>query len=217
MEVGDGEEEVIHSVWLGGGEKSETIRRCQSTWPWLWVEWSESSAPYAQAMQMFPYFEQAVKAKNWAAASDLLRLYVLEEYGGIYLDCDVQVIRPHLLVRDLITCSTSNAVKIGLEDSANLCGAVIVAGKGNGFVRSLLHKYRSMNLDDTFGSTGVNGTTMLTRSAAETRAHVISAPAYAYHPIHFTKIKSMSFEQRERVALESGSTTLHHFEGSWVK
>jgi len=40
------------------------------------------------------WVEQAVQAKKWAFAADYIRLWVVYNYGGIYLDSDVEVIKP---------------------------------------------------------------------------------------------------------------------------
>ena len=40
------------------------------------------------------YFQEALAAKKWAFASDYARLKVLIEHGGVYMDTDVEVLRP---------------------------------------------------------------------------------------------------------------------------
>lgn len=40
------------------------------------------------------WVEQAVSAKKWAFAADYIRLYAVYNYGGIYLDSDVELLRP---------------------------------------------------------------------------------------------------------------------------
>lgn len=40
-----------------------------------------------------PWVEQACSAKKWAFAADYIRLYAVYNYGGIYLDSDVEVLK----------------------------------------------------------------------------------------------------------------------------
>ena len=40
------------------------------------------------------YVSEAYDAKKWAFVSDYARLAILYEYGGLYFDTDVELIRP---------------------------------------------------------------------------------------------------------------------------
>ena len=40
------------------------------------------------------YIQEAIGAKKWVKASDFLRMYYLYTEGGIYLDCDMEVLKP---------------------------------------------------------------------------------------------------------------------------
>jgi len=40
------------------------------------------------------WVEQAVNCKKWAFATDYIRFWVVYNYGGIYLDSDVEILRP---------------------------------------------------------------------------------------------------------------------------
>ena len=40
------------------------------------------------------FVRQAIEAKKWAFATDYIRLKVVYEYGGIYMDTDVELIKP---------------------------------------------------------------------------------------------------------------------------
>lgn len=40
------------------------------------------------------FFQEALASGNWVAASNYARCYALHKYGGIYLDVDIQIVRP---------------------------------------------------------------------------------------------------------------------------
>jgi len=40
------------------------------------------------------WVKQAVEAKKWAFATDYIRFWAIYNYGGIYLDCDVELLHP---------------------------------------------------------------------------------------------------------------------------
>lgn len=54
------------------------------------VEWSEKNFD----IDSFVWVREAVANKKYAFASDFIRLYVLEKYGGIYVDTDVECMKP---------------------------------------------------------------------------------------------------------------------------
>ncbi len=85
----------IHYCWFGGAEKSPTIKKCIDSWKrffpdWEIIEWNESNFDVNCNL----YVRQAYEAKKWAFVSDYARFYVLEKFGGLYFDTDVEVIRP---------------------------------------------------------------------------------------------------------------------------
>ena len=84
---------TIHYVWLGKGEQSETIKKCILSWKEHLPEydiklWDEDSFDISSAPQ---FVKDAYLNKKWAFASDYIRLWVLYNYGGIYLDTDTEV------------------------------------------------------------------------------------------------------------------------------
>lgn len=84
---------IIHYVWLGGGEPSDTIKMCIESWHKLLpdyeiMRWDELTYNLSQAPR---FVTECYHAKKWAFASDYIRLWVLNQYGGIYLDTDVEV------------------------------------------------------------------------------------------------------------------------------
>jgi|GEM_PF-133167 len=85
---------VVHYCWFGGASKPPEVRRCIESWRRVLpdcelVEWNESNIPTGD-----PYIEAALARGLWSKASNLVRLQVLREHGGIYLDTDVEVVRP---------------------------------------------------------------------------------------------------------------------------
>lgn len=90
---------IIHYVWVGG-EKPESVKKNVSHWKELcpdyeFIEWNEKNYDIKKNKYMY----QAYKLKKYGFFSDFLRLDVLYEMGGIYLDTDIEMIkRPDELV-----------------------------------------------------------------------------------------------------------------------
>ena len=58
---------------------------------WKMMRWDETSFDIAAAPL---YVRQAYEAKKYAFVSDYVRLWALEQYGGLYMDIDFEVFRP---------------------------------------------------------------------------------------------------------------------------
>lgn len=87
---------IIHYCWFGGKPKPELAQRCIKSWKkfcpdYELMEWNEGNFDISTAPL---YVRQAHEAGRWAFVTDFVRLKALTEMGGIYMDTDVEVIKP---------------------------------------------------------------------------------------------------------------------------
>lgn len=87
---------IIHYCWIGGAEMPELEQRCLASWKkympnWEYKRWDESNFDIAAAPL---YVQQAYESHKYAFVSDYVRLWALEQYGGLYMDVDFEVFRP---------------------------------------------------------------------------------------------------------------------------
>lgn len=100
---------IIHYCWFGGGQMPELVERCIASWhshmpEWEYRLWDEASLSQALSplkggedcwLEYMPqYVREAYEAKKYAFVSDYVRMWVLEQYGGLYMDVDFEVYRP---------------------------------------------------------------------------------------------------------------------------
>ena len=85
---------IIHWCWLSGDDYPPFILDCMETWAKLLPDY-EIKCWTAKDFNIHSvrFVEEAYNAKKWASASDYIRLYALYNYGGIYLDSDVRVLK----------------------------------------------------------------------------------------------------------------------------
>ena len=86
---------IIHYCWFGKNPLPKLAKQCIESWKkqcpdYQIKEWNESNSP----VHLFPFAEQALKAGKWAFVSDVIRLYALYTEGGVYMDTDVELIKP---------------------------------------------------------------------------------------------------------------------------
>ena len=86
---------AIHYCWFGRREKPPLAQKCMASWKrycpdFEIVEWNEDNFDLSQ----HPYLGWCGQRGQWAFLSDFARLLILKEHGGIYLDTDVELLRP---------------------------------------------------------------------------------------------------------------------------
>lgn len=87
---------ILHSVWFGNGKKNKIILKCEKSWKkycpdFKHYEWNEKNFDISTTPK---YVQDAYKNKKWAFISDYVRLWALNKYGGIYVDTDIEIIKP---------------------------------------------------------------------------------------------------------------------------
>ena len=87
---------IVHYCWFGKGELPQLAKDCIASWhrympEWQYVRWDESNFDISSAPL---YVRQAYETRKFAFVSDYVRLWALEQYGGLYMDVDFEVYRP---------------------------------------------------------------------------------------------------------------------------
>lgn len=85
---------TIHYFWFGKKEKTELIKRCIASWreksPELIIsEWNEENFD----ISAHPFTKRMYEENKFAFVADYARLAILEQYGGIYLDTDMELVK----------------------------------------------------------------------------------------------------------------------------
>ena len=71
------------------------VKKCIASWKRVLPDyeiicWDESNTPFKQ----IPILKVMYKRKKWAFIADYMRFYSLYFKGGIYLDTDIEMIKP---------------------------------------------------------------------------------------------------------------------------
>lgn len=131
-------EKKIHYIWLGGNELPKIAKKCIKSWKkfcpdYEIIRWDESNLNLDECK----YARQAYDAKKYAFASDFLRFDILFKEGGIYLDIDVELLKP-------LDNYLNNEVFSGFETELNVApGLIFGAEKGSSFVKEIIENYKN--------------------------------------------------------------------------
>ena len=134
---------VFHFVWLSTDWENEqplapsrVLRRIDS-WKRLHPNWSVVVWTNALIQQHFPtLYKSLSKIQTASWASNLVRYHVLASFGGVYLDTDIEPLRPlqsKLLISPFTVCERprdGGQCKLA-------CNAVIASPRGNTEIREV--------------------------------------------------------------------------------
>jgi len=126
---------VIHYCWFGQEPFPQEVRKCLTSWKkqmpdYEIIEWNTKNFD----VNMCDYTRQAFAAGKYAFVSDYARLYILYNHGGIYMDSDVESLKPldPLLVNKAFT---------GFESRDFLAPWIMASIKGHPMIKHFLDYY----------------------------------------------------------------------------
>lgn len=109
---------IIHYCWFGGNELPELAQKCIASWKkylpdYEIKEWNENNFN----LEICDYVKEAYDEKRWAFISDYVRFWALYNYGGLYFDTDVEVLKDMTeVIKDgpFMGCETDDKCAPGL-------------------------------------------------------------------------------------------------------
>lgn len=206
---------IIHYCWVGGKPKPQSVLYCIDSWrrccpDYEIREWNETNYDFTKN----EYMRQSYEAKKWGFVPDYARLDIVYEYGGIYLDTDVEMERSF----DRLL---ANECFFGFEDTGD--GEYFVnCGHGFGAVphHEAVKKARDLYDHLTFATESVNPiaspyyTTQALRLLGliqENRDQNISGvQIYASDVLCPKNFRTGKLNKTAR------TVSIHHFTASWV-
>lgn len=199
---------VIHYFWFGKAQKPPLIRKCIASWyqyhpDWEIKEWNETNYD----VNKIPYIREAYQQKKWAFVVDYARFDILNQYGGVSLDTDVEFLRPipeTLLDQEAFT---------GFETNDSVAPGLLYASiPGQSVVQKMVNAYEKT----VFGGTSVTVCDILTgilkasglksNNTAQTIDGVLILPneyfcCFDHETQHFN--------------ITQNTVSIHHYAASW--
>lgn len=203
---------VIHYCWFGGNPLPELAIKCIESWKkycpdYEIIEWNENNFN----IELNDYVKEAYQAKKWAFVSDVARLYALVNYGGIYMDTDVEV------VKSLDSLLGYEAVS-GFEAEKLFPTGLMACEKGQRLFVELLREYDKLHFIKSDGSFDL--TTNVTRIMNSCIKYGFKADNSLQTYNGFTLLPQDYLCPKDYSTGEIHSTentlAIHHFNGSWV-
>ena len=206
---------TIHYCWFGRNPLPEDAIMCINSWKkylpdYEIKEWNEDNFD----VYMIPYTAEAYAAKKYAFVSDFARFWILYNYGGLYFDTDVEVIKP---IDDIIAKGNFMAYECPMA-KAIAPGLGLGVTPGLGLLKKLIDVYSQMHymIDGKLVSskTIVNYTTEAFNEAGIAQINEdidYSYGCYIYAPEYFCPLDYHT----GKLTLTEKSRTIHHYTASW--
>ena len=205
---------IIHYCWFGGKEKPEDVLKMIASWKkhcpdYEIKEWNETNFD----IHLNRYTEEAYQQKKWAFVSDVARLWALVHEGGIYMDTDVEVIRPldNLLV---------NKAFIGFEGTQWIGTNLMGTEPHNAFLQAFLEDYNHRNFTNPDGT--LNQTTNVEEITSRfLTQHNLVRNGEQQQVGDFTIYPTDYFSPYDyingKVRTTANTYSIHWFSQSWIK
>lgn len=201
----------IHYCWFGGNPLPELAQKCIASWKkycpdYEIVEWNENNFD----LNCCAYVKEAYEAKKWAFITDVARLFALVNEGGIYMDTDVEVLKP------LDGLLKYRAVS-GFEAVDRIPTGLMACEKGHELFAELLADYDQAHflkddgsLDLTTNVTRITNTCLkyglvLNNTEQTVNGFTLLPNDYLCPKDYETKV----------ITITPNTYTIHHFDGSW--
>lgn len=206
----------IHYIWLGKNSHPNLMDICINSWreklpDYEIIEWNEENLNFYDEIEKNRFLKECYDRKLWAFLSDYFRIKTLYEYGGVYLDTDMQIIKniDNLLINDFF---------IGAESEKVISAGIIGVTPKHPLMKKILEFYD----EDIWNEPIFTIPDIITRVVSREydfqmekditniqKGMVIYPPKYFY-PYHFT-------EEFESSCLKSDTYGIHWWGKSWTQ
>lgn len=201
----------IHYIWVGGNEMPDLIKKCIESWKkfcpdYEIIRWDESNLD----LNKFKYAADAYQNKKWAFFSDVHRFDILKNYGGIYLDVDVELKKG---LDEYLDCEFFS----GFENSSYVAPGLIMGAIPNSKVcEDILNKYEKLKFNINNLVTVCTITTKYLQNkyglVPDGTTQLLENKVNIYSPEYFCPQRNQDgvFETTDK------TVSIHHYLASWV-
>lgn len=201
---------IIHYCWFGGKKKPFVIRECVGSWEKKFpdfkiIEWNENNFEINNH-----FLKKCYDLKMWAFLSDYVRLKVLYDFGGIYLDTDMYVLKNF---ENLLKGSCVFAK----EDDYFISAAIIWANPQNEFIKICLEEYNKKHLVESLNYFDITIPRIITsayhRTQSEKQENIKIYSSEYFYPLRYSDRDDF---RKFRNYLNENSFAIHLWYGSWI-
>lgn len=215
---------IIHYCWFGDNPMPEIVQKCIESWKRVMPDyeirkWDESNVPYMH----YDFMREAYKARKFAFVSDQARFWVLQQYGGFFLDTDVETLKPF---DDL--CDNQCFFAFGKHVKKDVLfvspGLIMGAEAGNQTIKGIFQLYSSLHfLKDGVPQLQHSSPRTITKYLLEyegleikDECQMLQNGIKVYATDYFDPINPRTLTIGSKIDLTPNTYAIHHGTASWV-
>lgn len=203
---------IIHYCWFGRGEMSQLAKDCIASWhkympDWEYKLWNEDNFD----VHSVPYVKEAYESKKFAFVTDYVRLLALYSEGGVYMDTDVEILKP---LDDLMHLTAFTGYE-GSKFKPPVTGLMASMAHGE-WVKEQLDSYNGARFIKEDGTMDLTTNTVRISSIMKANGFVQDGQYHVYKDLHVFPTEYFCPRQTTGEFLLTENTYCdHHFMGSW--
>ena len=206
---------IIHYCWFGRGKMPDLAERCIASWHKYLPEydyklWNEDSFD----INSVSYVKEAYECRKFAYVTDYIRLWALNKFGGVYMDTDVEILKP---LDDFLKLPAFT----GYEASSGMAPVtgLMASAAGGVWVREQLEYYKGKHFLKDDGTPDLTPNTITISKIMASNGFVADGKYAVYkNDMHVFPVDYFCPLTSTRVLkLTENTCCIHHFAGSWVE
>lgn len=203
---------IIHYCWFGRGQMPDLALKCIESWhkympDYQYKLWNENNFD----VNSVPYVKEAYEARKFAFVTDYVRLYALYTEGGIYMDTDVEVLKPY---DDLLQLTAFTGYE-GSKYMPPVTGTMASVAGGE-WVKEQLDSYTDAHFLKSDGTLDLTTNTKRISEIMQKNGFVQDGKYHVYKDLHIFPTDYFCPKQTTGEFLKTENTYCdHHFMGTW--
>lgn len=196
---------IIHYCWLSNNPIPQDLKMYMESWKqklpdYEFMLWDLNRFDINSSI----WVKEAFEAKKYAFACDYIRLFAVYNYGGIYMDMDVEVIKSF---NDILSSDYILGYETATGIEAGIFGSKIKAE----WLKDCLDYYKNKSFINTDGSYNTTPLPQILYSILNNK--YIKTKLINPLPPDYLTAKSY---KTNKIHITNNTYTIHHFVGSWV-
>ncbi len=202
----------IHYCWFGRGQMPEMAVKCIASWHRFMPDyeyrlWNEDTFD----VNSIPYVKEAYEAGKYAFVTDYVRLFALYTEGGVYMDTDVEIIKP---LDNLLSLTAFTGYE-GSKKQPPVTG-IMASEAGGVWVKEQLDSYNGIHFVKENGMLDLTTNTIRISAIMKSNGFIQDGKYHIYKDLHVFPVDYFCPRQTTgEFFLTKNTYCDHHFMGTW--
>jgi hypothetical protein len=207
---------VIHYCWFGGSKLPKLAKKCIDSWKIYFPnfqikEWNEANFD----VNIIPYTRDAYVNRKFAFVSDYARFWILYNYGGLYFDVDVEVVKSF---DDILSMGAFMGCELQSPEITVAPGLGLGCPPGLEVYKEILDIYSKLIFINNDGSLNLTTvvqymTAFLKENGLENKGEIQNIRGINIYPKEYF-CPDLAFLKLASLPAETHS--IHHYAASWL-